>query len=73
MSNTREIIREHSHPPQLPTLTWTDRLALHVGLRLIRWADHTDRVTPSVSPDRFSTVETRRELTEATHRFTMVG
>jgi hypothetical protein len=68
VSATHEIILEHSHPPQLPPLRWHERLALHVGIALIRWAEHAEHSMPQRSRDRFESVAARRELVEARHR-----
>lgn len=73
MSGTREIIREQSHPPQLLALSVLDRMALHVGLGLIRWAEHTKRKPRPTTHERFASVEQRREIAEARHRIGLIG
>ena len=73
----------HEHPPQLRSLTLLDRLALHSGLALIRWAERSDRKTRTVPSSRATlparqareALESRiahRELTEARHRIGLV-
>lgn len=67
MPTQREIILEQSHPPQLPALSWSDRLALHAGVALIRWAERPQRITRPASSDSFESVVARRELVQARH------
>ena len=73
MPATSELILEHSHPPQLPSLSWSDRLALHMGLALIRWAERKQRLVRSDASMRFDSVEQRRAITEAGPRIGLVG
>lgn len=69
--NTQEIMRKHVEP-SLPPLRWSDRLALHVGANLIRWAGRPQRVRQSAD-QRFDSVTQRRESLEARYRLGLVG
>ena len=73
MPETRELTREHSHPPQLPRLTWTDRLAVHVGLALIQWAERPPQSVWTGSSELIDTIEHRRQFTEAPHLIGPIG
>ena len=68
MPISREIIREQSHPPQLPALSWSDRLALHAGVALIRWAERPQQITRPTSSESFESIVARRELVQARHQ-----
>lgn len=77
MNTALQTIREHRHPPELPRLSLLDRLALHGGLALIRWArrdQHTSTgITAHGASRALDAQIQRRELVEASHRLRLAG
>lgn len=80
MNTLEKPIHEYTTSTELRRLSVFDRLALHGGLALIRWAQREQPSVPSEQhridggrSHRFDSVSESRERIEARHRLRAVG
>ena len=66
--STKQLTKQSPTTTELSSLSVLDRLALHGGLVMIRWAERPHRTRMTFARHALDAVDRRRELVEAQYR-----